>query len=308
MAEPGDAPDVKAIMDGVNMDMLILMLIAGSISGMGLLGFKEVRNGTSTGNWLNKPIVAFCLMVIGVWAIAACLLAIFRPTDFISGLIFGIALGVFSLPPAIWFMAIVANSIAEAVTTGGASGIRQRVTCDQADRAVRARQYGEAERLYLEGIQMAIHGSLNPSRGHKGIVGWLCRWAAKANARLKESQWITGPEAPIRLAYGNFLANQERRGEAALQWAEASRGDLPEEQAIMAAVRAADVFLEAGGRAEEARRALSGIVERFPNAPEMPRVLGRFARVPGMESWAEAYAEIKNRPLKYGDRFAAEQP
>lgn len=149
--------------------------------------------------------------------------------------------------------------------TPGARGIRNRKTCDQAERAARVKRDDEAEALYLAALEKRDDTDAHSLAGEiwaVRVLAWLSRLLSVKEADER------GADAPIRLSYGNFLASRGRRREAAAQWREAARGALPEEQALTAALRAADVYLEEDGDRAAAAGILDAAVARFPKAPE----------------------------------------
>jgi len=255
-----------------------------------ILAMRRHFEGTARFGWVASPAVAWTVMILGpvmnfyllteflgvdrAWAEKG----LFGAFVLITFMVFFVA----SIIPLGWLGVVcVGDSVADIVTTGGSSGVRNRPTCDQADRAARAHRHGEAEILYREALGAAQRTARDPFRVPKGWAGVFLKPAAWSARLVFSRRVLRGPEAPLRLAFGNFLRDRGRRMEAAEQWAEASRGDLPEEQAIMAAARAADAYWEERRDRQTADGILADIIARYPHAPENASLAAKRAAMRG---------------------------
>ncbi len=84
-------------------------------------------------------------------------------------------------------------------------------------------------------------------------------------------------DAPIHLAFGDFLKRQGRNREAVKEWQEALCGDLPAQQCQVTALRATELLtgpLKKPGRAAEL---LQTVLERCPDGMEAEALRARLA-------------------------------
>lgn len=268
--------------------MNIAWLLLPLTSGTALFHvFVQLLSGNPRYGWAESPLMGYTLAMAGGVCVGLGISNGWDWDDKVVALIGAILAGVLLLPAGMIGMIAFAAQVGDAAVTPGARAIRTRRSCDQAEKAARARRYEEAECLYQEALTRAIAedgGAFSSGVGVDGReLSWSSRFLVACSRLVKQKQYVRGPEAPIRLSYGNFLSSRGRRAEAAEQWREASRGDVPEEQALMAAVRAADVYWEDSKDAATARAVLLAAANRFPKAPETKMLLKKLDSLPPPE-------------------------
>jgi tetratricopeptide (TPR) repeat protein len=118
-------------------------------------------------------------------------------------------------PLALLPAAFLADHFGQVVTTGAISPIRIQFTCGKAERAEREGRIEEAERFYQEALQ----SPRTPARPEHALV---------------------------HLHYGNFLQRRGRLPEAVDEWKVALAGELQPQQALITAMRGADVLTDLG--------------------------------------------------------------
>lgn len=263
------------------MESLLWILPVTAVSGCCLYVFVQILTGSGRFAWAESPLVGSMIGLTGVVANLFCIKQILDGTEWgVFILLLSILLSAAGVvPPGMLIFISCVGRMSDAIVTPGARRIRNRQTCDKAERAVRARRYDEAEALFQEALRDAERDAVGaPNSRDRGSRA--AQWIDSLSRRFTRDA-VKGPEAPIRLSYGNFLASRGRRTEAASQWAAASEGDLPSEQALMAALRAAEAYAESDGGTVLAQSVLDRVLKRFPEAPEAPMVAARRAALTG---------------------------